>query len=117
MRNLGAPEWFDHRYRFKPDDWGPAGIPGPALAVTGACMYIKREAIERVGLFDERYPMAYEDVDLCLRAWQAGMRVLYFPAATLFHHESVTRGTGVGERERESQRLFWELWGDFFDAP
>src|SRR5206468_188147 len=43
-RNLGAPEWFDHRYRFKPADWGPAGIAGPVLAVTGACMYIRREA-------------------------------------------------------------------------
>ncbi len=115
MRNLGAPEWFDHRYRFKPEDWGPAGIPGPVLAVTGACMYITREAIERVGLLDERYPMAYEDVDWCLRAWQAGFRVLYFPAASLYHHESVTRGTDVGERERASQQLFWELWGGFFD--
>jgi GT2 family glycosyltransferase/glycosyltransferase involved in cell wall biosynthesis len=115
-RNLGAPEWFDHRYRFKPEGWGPAGMPGPVLAVTGACMYIKRAALERVGLFDERYPMAYEDVDWCLRAWRAGLRVLYFPAASLYHHESVTRGTDVGERERASQRLFWELWGDFFDA-
>ena len=116
VRNLGAPEWFDHRYRFKPEGWGPAGIAGPVLAVTGACMYITRAARERVGLFDERYPMAYEDVDLCLRSWQAGLRVLYFPAASLYHHESVTRGTDVGERERASQRLFWELWGDFFDA-
>jgi GT2 family glycosyltransferase/glycosyltransferase involved in cell wall biosynthesis len=116
MRNRDAPEWFDHRYRFKPEDWGPAGIPGPVLAVTGACMYITREAIARVGLLDDRYPMAYEDVDWCLRAWQAGFRVLYFPAASLYHHESVTRGTEVGERERASQRLFWELWGEFFDA-
>jgi len=69
-----------------------------------------------VGLLDERYPMAYEDVDWCLRAWQAGFRVLYCAAAVLYHHESVTRGTEVGERERESQRIFWELWGDFFDA-
>jgi GT2 family glycosyltransferase len=115
-RNLGAPEWFDHRYRFKPESWGPAGIAGPALAVTGACMYLTRAVREQVGLFDERYPMAYEDVDLCLRSWQAGLRVLYFPAASLYHHESVTRGTDVGERERASQRLFWELWGDFFDA-
>jgi glycosyltransferase involved in cell wall biosynthesis len=60
--------------------------------------------------------MAYEDVDWCLRAWQAGFRVLYYPAASLFHHESVTRGTDLGERERESQRYFWERWGDFFDA-
>jgi GT2 family glycosyltransferase/glycosyltransferase involved in cell wall biosynthesis len=116
VRNLGAPEWFDHRYRFKPEDWGPAGIAGPVLAVTGACMYITRGALERVGLFDERYPMAYEDVDLCLRCWQAGLRVLYFPPASLYHHESVTRGTDLGERERASQRLFWELWGDFFNA-
>src|SRR5262249_27793309 len=35
---------------------------------------------------------------------------------SLYHHESVTRGTELGERERASQELFWELWGDFFDA-
>ncbi len=116
VRNLGAPEWFDHRYRFKPQDWGPAAVASSVLAVTGACMYITREALARTGGFDEAYPMAYEDVDLCLRVWQAGMRVLYFPTASLFHHESVTRGTEVGERERASQRLFWERWGDFFDA-
>jgi GT2 family glycosyltransferase len=116
VRNLGAPEWFDHRYRFKPADWGPAGLAGPVLAVTGACMYVKRDLIERVGLLDESYPMAYEDVDWCLRAWQQGFRVMYFPAASLYHHESVTRGTDVGERERASQRLFWARWGDFFDA-
>ncbi|MFZ2113263.1 MAG: glycosyltransferase [Solirubrobacteraceae bacterium] len=115
-RNLGAPEWFDHRYRFKPADWGPATIGGAVLAVTGACMYVRRAAIERIGLLDERYPMAYEDVDWCLRAWQAGMRVMYFPVASLYHYESQTRGTDVGERERESQRVFWERWGEFFDA-
>jgi len=116
VRNRDAPEWFDHRYRFKPEGWGPACQAGPALAVTGACMYVRREVIERVGLLDERYPMAYEDVDWCLRAWQAGFRVLYFPAARLVHHESVTRGTDVGERELASQRYFWQRWGDFFDA-
>ena len=67
-------------------------------------------------MLDERYPMAYEDVDYCLRAWQAGYRVRYFPIARLVHHESVTRGTDVGERELTSQRLFWERWSDFFDA-
>jgi GT2 family glycosyltransferase/glycosyltransferase involved in cell wall biosynthesis len=116
VRNRDAPEWFDHRYRFKPEGWGPACQAGPALAVTGACMYVRREVIDTIGLLDEAYPMAYEDVDWCLRAWQAGFRVLYFPAARLVHHESVTRGTDVGERERASQRLFWERWGDFFDA-
>jgi GT2 family glycosyltransferase len=116
VRNRDAPQWFDHRYRFKPAGWGPADQTSPALAVTGACMYVRREVIDRVGLLDERYAMAYEDVDWCLRAWQAGFRVMYFPAAQLVHHESVTRGTELGERERESQRLFWERWSSFFDA-
>ncbi|HEV3319581.1 MAG TPA: glycosyltransferase [Solirubrobacteraceae bacterium] len=115
IRNRDRPEWFDHRYRFKPGDWGPAAQTSPALAVTGACMYVRREVIERVGMLDERYPMAYEDVDWCLRAWQAGYGVRYFPIARLVHHESLTRGTTQGERELESQRLFWERWSDFFD--
>jgi GT2 family glycosyltransferase len=116
VRNLDAPEWFDHRYRFKPPNWGPAGITQPVLAVTGACMYITREVVERVGEFDEQYPMAYEDVDYCLRAWQAGYQVVYCPQAELEHAESATRGTEVGERERISQRRFWKRWGTFFDA-
>ncbi len=70
----------------------------------------------RVGLFDEDYGMGYEDVDYCLRAWQAGYEVVYAPSARLHHHESVTRGTEVGERERKSQRVFWKRWATFFDA-
>jgi GT2 family glycosyltransferase len=115
VRNPRAPEWFDHRYRFKPGGWGPADVAGPTLAATGACMYIRREVLDRIGLFDEAYPMAYEDVDYCLRAWQAGYEVRYAPAARLHHHESITRGTEVGERERTSQRVFWERWATFFD--
>jgi GT2 family glycosyltransferase/glycosyltransferase involved in cell wall biosynthesis len=116
VRNRDRPEWFDHRYRGKPATWGPACQASPALAITGACMYVRRNLIERIGLLDERYAMAYEDVDWCLRAWQAGFQVLYFPSAQLVHRESVTRGTEVGERERDSQRLFWERWSDFLDA-
>jgi GT2 family glycosyltransferase len=115
VRNRDLPEWFDHRYRFKPVGWGPADQSSPTLAVTGACMYVRREVIERVGLLDEQYAMAYEDVDWCLRAWQAGLGVTYFPAARMIHHESVTRGTVQGERELSSQRLFWERWRPFFE--
>lgn len=115
VRNLGAMEWFDHRYRFQPSDHGPSDVEGPTLAATGAAMYITRAALEAVGEFDENLPMAYEDVDFCLRVWRAGMEVAYQPAAQLRHDESVTRGTRVGERERISQRVFWEKWSDFFD--
>jgi GT2 family glycosyltransferase len=116
VRNLGAPEWFDHRYRFKPADFGPSMVSQPVLAVTGACMYLRRELIEEIGNFDEGYAMAYEDVDYCLRCWESGHMVNFAPYAVLEHRESVTRGTSVGDRERDSQRYFWERWGPFFDA-
>ena len=116
IRHPDAPEWFDHRFRFQAADWGPANVPQPVLAVTGACMYVTRATLDRVGLFDEQYPMAYEDVDFCLRAWHEGLRVIYWPAAELQHLESVTRGVNVGERERVSQQEFWRRWAAFFDA-
>ncbi len=115
IRNPTAPEWFDHRYRGKRSGFGPANTPGPVLAVTGACMYLKRSLLDRVGEFDEAYPMGYEDVDLCLRSWKEGMRVLYCPEAELYHLESMTRGSEVNERERAAQRAFWARWGEFFD--
>jgi GT2 family glycosyltransferase len=114
VRNPTAPEWFDHRFRFKPANWGPANVAGPTLAATGACMYIRRHALETLGPFDEAFPMAFEDVDYGLRAWRAGLEVVYQPAARLYHHESATRGTEQGEQELRSQRVFWDRWEGFF---
>jgi len=114
-RNLGAPEWFDHRYRFKPATHGPANVLGDVLAITGAALYLKRRTIETIGVFDEAFGMAYEDVDLCLRCWEAGLRVLYAPRATLTHLESKTRPTEPGPRELQAQRYFWEKWGPWFE--
>jgi GT2 family glycosyltransferase len=114
IRNPTAPEWFDHRYRGKPADWGPANVAGPTLAATGACMYIRRRALETIGPFDERYPMGYEDVDYGLRAWEHGLEVVYAPSARLYHLESATRGSVQGEREIESQRAFWRRWSATF---
>jgi len=63
-------------------------------AVTGACMLISRQCLREVGLFDETdYAIAYNDIDYCLRAGQKGYRVAWTPFATLYHHESQTRGS------------------------
>lgn len=114
-RNLGAPQWFDHRYRFQRSDVGPANVRDAALAMTGACMYIKRSLIAELGLFDEHYGMGFEDVDYCLRSWEAGREVLYEPDAVMTHLESTTRGMDVGAREQASLDHFWEKWGAFLD--
>ena len=59
-------------------------------AVTGACLLTRRSVFEELGGFDEGLGVDLNDVDYCLRAWSAGYRVLYEPAAELVHHESPT---------------------------
>ena len=116
VRNHGAPEWFDHRYRFKPAAHPPASHLTDVVAVTGAAMYVRRDCLDAIGgRLDEAYGMAFEDTDWCLKAWDAGFRVYYTPYATLTHLESKTRGMEQGERELDSQRLFWERWGSWLD--
>ncbi len=107
-------EWFDHYYKMKSEDTPLANVPEHVIAVTGACMYIKREVIDKIGYFDEKFGMAFEDIDYCLRAWKAGFRSFYVPTAKLIHLESATRGKEQGEREKQSQKYFWEKWHDFF---
>jgi len=62
--------------------------------VFGAAMLIRRELLERIGLFDERFFMYFEDADLCRRVWESGSRVCYTPVARVIHYhkrESRTR--------------------------
>ncbi len=71
--------------------------------VTGANLAISRSALDVVGELDEQFsPAYYEDVDLCLRARNAGLRVLYEPQAIVTHKEaSMLAGEG-----REKMYLF-----------
>ncbi len=116
-RNTEAPEWFDHYYRFQDSNYGPANVPQYCIAVTGACMYIKRGFLNKVGILDDEFQFAFEDVDWCLRGWESGYRTLYFPAATLTHVESASRPKNktISAKEKQSIKYFWEKWGDWFD--
>ena len=61
-------------------------------AVTAACILVKRRIFEEIEGFDERYKVAYNDVDLCLRIREKGYLIVYNPYAELYHFESKTRG-------------------------
>ena len=54
--------------------------------VSGACILLRRQALEDVGYLDERFFIYWEDTDWCRRMWQKGWKVVYFPQATVFHH-------------------------------
>ena len=58
--------------------------------VSGACMLVRREAVEDVGLMDERFFMYWEDADWCRRMLQGGWKVSYFPQASILHYVGVS---------------------------
>ena len=63
-------------------------------AVTAACLLVTKEDFFAVdGLNEEDLTVAFNDVDFCLRILGLGRRNLYCAEATLYHHESVSRGT------------------------
>ncbi|WP_420427110.1 hypothetical protein [Algiphilus sp.] len=69
------------------------GRPRSVSAVTAACMLTRREAFEGVGGFEaEGLPVAFNDVDYCLRLRAKGWDVVMEPGAVLTHHESLSRG-------------------------
>ena len=61
-------------------------------AVAGACMLVRREVFDALSGFDESFPLTCNDVDFCLRARNAGYRVVWTPHAVLTHVDGGTRG-------------------------
>jgi len=55
--------------------------------VVGACLMMRRDAVEDVGLLDERFFMYSEELDWCYRAKQKGWKIVYLPTAKVVHHE------------------------------
>ncbi|GAB2510970.1 glycosyltransferase [Lysobacter humi (ex Lee et al. 2017)] len=62
-------------------------------AVTAACMVFRRDVFERVGGFDDRLAVAFNDIDFCMRVRAMGYLNVWTPFAELYHHESASRGT------------------------
>lgn len=58
----------------------------PVDWVLGACMMVRRQAFENVGLLDERFFMYFEDTDWCRRFWAAGWKVVYLSSVVMVHY-------------------------------
>jgi GT2 family glycosyltransferase len=110
---MGSVAFAGHAFKTLPEHtnvyFGLADVVRNASAVTGACMMLRRQVFEQMGGFDERIPVAFNDVDLCLRIREAGYLVVYTPQATLVHHESATR---KALHPPEDERLVRERWRD-----
>ena len=101
--------------------------PRNVSAVSAACLAIRSSVFEDVGGFDAlNLPVAFNDVDLCLRVRQRGLSVIWTPHATLTHHESASRGADTSleklarfEREAKWMRSKWgaQLDNDPYYGP
>jgi GT2 family glycosyltransferase len=80
-----------HHHMWRPDN-GVAGPPRDASYLPGCAMLLRREAIQRVGSWNQRFFMYWEDVEYCLRLAQHGWRLVYVPESTILH-------TGAGSSD------------------
>ncbi|MGE0415561.1 MAG: glycosyltransferase family 9 protein [Acetobacteraceae bacterium] len=106
-----------HSFRFAAEDdpgyFGLALTQRNVIAVTGACMLMRRDVFEGLGRFDEAHEVVNNDLDLCLRSHRAGLLTVITPYSTLVHHELASR-----DRLKDVYDLthFNARWKTLFDA-
>ena len=84
-----------------------ASIQMDLSAVTAACMMMKKDVFDKLGGFEEKLTVAFNDVDLCLRTVEAGYLVVYNPRVELYHYESKSRG--LEDNEEKVRRFQGEI--------
>ncbi len=94
-------------------DIGQYAFDREVQGVVGACMYIKRDVIDSIGLLNEAFFSYFEDTDYCLRAAEAGFRTLCAGNVTLIHHENVStkvNRVSLSDIFTKSKRVFRKKW-------
>ena len=78
-------------------------VPQPVEVIKGACLLLRREALNQVGLLDESYFMYTEEVDLCYRLAQAGWELWWMPQAEVIHY-------GEASSRQAAQAMYLQLY-------
>lgn len=88
-------------------------------AVTAACIMTKKSIYEEVGYMDEKFKVAFNDVDFCLKIRQTGKLIVYNPYVQFLHYESKSRGFEDTPEKQERFKTeidrFYEKWQSFLD--
>lgn len=80
-------------------------------ACTGAAMIIRREALEEVGLLDERFFMYGEDLDWCYRFKEDEWRIVFYPALTVIHDK---HSSGLKKGHSKTKEAFYDAMKLFY---
>lgn len=114
---LGGVAGHSHLYKDGADSgyFQKMDLVHEVSAVTAACLVIKKSIYLDVGGLDENLKVAFNDVDFCIKVREAGYRNIFTPYATLYHHESISRGyeDTPEKQERFSKEAAYmkEKWG------
>ena len=60
------------------------------FSAKGACILIRRDVVQKVGLFDNDFVSYFEESDFCWRVWLVGLRVIYYPQTYIYHKVGFT---------------------------
>jgi len=91
LRQLLDIEWLKRKFP-ESDFWGIRPLlgrqKGPAAveALSGACLMVRRDVFESIGRFSTDYFMYAEDIDLCYKIHESGLKVVYVNSAHVVHH-------------------------------
>ena len=100
LMGLARPVYGDQYPSYRE---GESRQPRAVDWIGGACMLVRRAALDATGGFDPDFHMYAEETDLCRRLHAAGWTVRYAPAARCLHHG----GRSTGRRSAEQPRLYW----------
>lgn len=88
---------FLEHWGFGRKDGSEFNVETEIFSAKGACMLIRKEVVNKVGLFDEDFFSYFEESDFCWRVWLAGWRIIYFPKTFIYHKLGFTiRRLNVG---------------------
>ncbi len=90
MDKLGYPYCLGRVFDRLEKDCGQYDQPVPIFWVSGAAMFVRRSALEAVGLFDEDFFAHMEEIDLCWRLWKAGYWLYSAPSSVVYHYGGAT---------------------------
>ena len=85
--------------------------------VSGACMVVRREAMQAVGGFDKRFFLYWEDTDLCRRIWDAGWKVIYYPQAKVIHSVGKSSSTRPIFANYQFHKSCYRLYEKYAKGP
>lgn len=102
LRRLFPRRFPGKEYRFEK--------PQPVESIIGACMVVRREAIEKVGLLDESFFFFFEETDWCLSMKEKGWLVFFHPLARIFH----LRGETAKKNNTAARIEYWRSRYTFF---